>query len=414
MSNASVVAAVTGALVNILTNRFSSDPSLSGVNVTSLPIDKARSGTNSNSNQLNLYLYQTLPNANWRNLNPPGVLRSGENGTPPLALNLYYLFTAFGVDNSEILSQRILTTAMSVLHDRPLLDTSDLQSALPGIDPGDQIERIRFTPQPLSLEEISKLWTALQTQYRLSTTYLATVALIDSQQPAKSPLPVLARGKGDLGVYSVPSPSPELFDIVPAGSLPSVQLGTSVMLEGENLAGGGIVARFSNSLLAAPIEIAPSSGSDDSALNVPLPNLAAAMAAWVPGIYTVSLVVRRPPLPNWITNEIAFGLAPAITLNTTTASPGTVSLTVTCAPRIDSRQRALLLFGDQQIAPQTMTNPADTTKPTSLTFQVPGVVASATPYPVRLRVDGVDSMPFVATGSPPKFSFDSNQSVKVT
>jgi hypothetical protein len=45
---------------------------------------------------------------------------------------------------------------------------------------------------------------------------------------------------------------------------------------------------------------------------------------------------------------------------------------------------------------------------------VPGVVASATPYPVRLRVDGVDSMPFVATGSPPKFSFDPNQSVKVT
>ncbi len=414
MSNASVVAAVTGALVNILTNRFSSDPSLSGVNVTSLPIDKARSGTNTNSNQLNLYLYQTLPNANWRNLNPPGVSRPGENGTPPLALNLYYVFTAFGVDNSEILSQRILATAMSVLHDRPLLDTSDLKSGLPGIDPGDQIERIRFTPQPLSLEEISKLWTALQTQYRLSTTYLATVALIDSQQPAKSPLPVLARGKGDLGVYSVPSPSPELFDIVPAGSLPSVQLGTSVMLEGENLTGGGIMARFSNSLLAGPIEIAPSPGSSDSALSVPFPNVAAAMAAWVAGIYTVSLVVRRPPLPTWITNEIAFGLAPAITLKTTTASPGTVNLTVTCAPRIDSRQRVLLLFGEQQIAPQTMTNPADTSKPTSLTFQVPGVIAATTPYPVRLRVDGVDSMPFVATGSPPKFSFDSNQSVKVT
>ena len=61
-----------------------------------------------------------------------------------------------------------------------------------------------------------------------------------------------------------------------------------------------------------------------------------------------------------------------------------------------------------------MTNPADPTKPTSLTFQVSGVVASGTPYPVRLRVDGVDSMPFVATGTPPKFSFDPNQSVKVT
>jgi Pvc16 N-terminal domain len=414
MSNASVIAAVTGALVNILTNRFSSDPSLSGVNVTSFPIDKARNGTNTNSNQLNLYLYQTLPNAGWRNLDSPGVVRPGENGNPPLALNLYYLFTSFGVDNSEILSQRILGAAMSVLHDRPLLDATDLKSALPGIDPGDQIERVRFSPQPLSLEEISKLWTALQTQYRLSTTYLATVVLIDSQQPVRSPLPVLARGKGDLGVYSVPSPSPELLHIVPTGSLPSAQLGTNLGFTGQNFAGGGIMARFSNSLLNAPIEIAPAAGGSDSALAVPLPSVAAAMATWIPGMYLASLVVRRPPLPTWITNEIAFGLAPAITLTPTTGSPGTLNLTVTCSPRIDQRQRVLLLFGDQQIAPQTMTNPADTTKPSSLTFLVPGVVASPSAYPVRLRVDGVDSMPFVATGSPPKFAFDPNQSVKVT
>jgi Pvc16 N-terminal domain len=414
MSNASVIAAVTGALVNILTNRFSSDPSLSGVNVTSLPIDKTRTGPNTNSNQLNLYLYQTLPNAGWRNLDPPGVIRPGESGNSPLALNLYYLFTAFGVDNSELLSQRILGTAMSVLHDRPLLDVTDLKNALPGIDPGDQIERVRFSPQPLSLEEISKLWTALQTQYRLSTTYLASVVLVDSQQSTKSPLPVLARGKGDAGVYSVPSPSPELLEIAPAGSLPSAQLGKNVTFNGENLTGGGIMARFSNSLLSAPIEIAPATGGTDSSLTVPLPSLATAMATWIPGIYIASLVVRRPPLPMWITNEIAFGLAPAITLTPTTGAPGTLNLTVTCSPRIDARQRVLLLFADKQIAPQTMTNPADTTKPTSLTFQVPGVVASPTAYPVRLRVDGVDSMPFVATGTPPKFAFDPNQSVKVT
>src|SRR6266404_3258863 len=412
MSNASVIAAVTGALVNILTNRFSSDPSLSGVNVTSFPIDKARNGTNTNSNQLNLYLYQTLPNAGWRNLDSPGVVRPGENGNPPLALNLYYLFTSFGVDNSEILSQRILGAAMSVLHDRPLLDATDLKSALPGIDPGDQIERVRFSPQPLSLEEISKLWTALQTQYRLSTTYLATVVLIDSQQPTKSPLPVLARGKGDLGVFSVPSPSPELLEIVPAGSLPSAQLGTNLAFNGENLSGGGIMARFTNSILSAPIEIAPAAGGTDLSLTVPLPSATAAMSLWVPGLYVASLVVRRPPLPTWVTNEIAFGLAPAITLSPTTAVAGTLNLTLTCAPRIDARQRVLLLFGDKQIAPQSMTNPGDLTKPTSLTFQVPGVVVGT--YPVRLRVDGVDSMPFVATGTPPKFAFDPNQSVKVT
>jgi hypothetical protein len=417
MSNASVIAAVTGALVNILTNRFSSDPSLSGVNVTSMPVDKTRTGVNANSNQLNLYLYQTLPNAAWRNMDQPGVVRPGETGAPPLALNLHYLFTAFGVDNSEILSQRILGTAMSVLHDRPLLDATDLKNALPGVDPGEQIERVRFSPQPLSLEEISKLWTALQTQYRLSTTYLATVVLIDSQQPTKTPLPVLARGKGDLGVFSVPSPPPELSDIVPAGSLPSVQLGTDVTLTGDNLTGGGILARFTSPPLAAPIDIAPGAGGTGGALTVHLataPEDPGALAKWIPGIYTVSLVVQRPPLPTWVSNEVAFGLAPAITVSPISAAAGTVTLTITCAPRIDSRQRVLLLVGDKQVAPQSMTNPADTTKPTSLTFQVPGMVAAATAYPVRLRVDGVDSMPFLATGSPPKFAFDPNQSVKVT
>jgi Pvc16 N-terminal domain len=416
MSNASIIAAVTGALVNILTNRFSSDPSLSGVNVTSLPIDKTRAGVNVNSNQLNLYLYQTLPNAAWRNMDQPGVVRMGETGNPPLALNLHYLFTAFGVDNSEILSQRILGTAMSVLHERPLLDTSDLKNALPGVDPGDQIERVRFSPQPLSLEEISKLWTALQTQYRLSTTYLATVVLIDSQQPAKTPLPVLARGKGDLGVFSTTSPSPELSDVVPAGALPSVQLGTDVTLEGDNLVGSGITASFTNPLLAAPITIAPTTGSGGT-LKVHLANAPedpGALAKWVPGIYTVSLLVNRPPLPPWTSNEIAFELAPVISVSPASAAAGTVALTITCSPRIDPRQRVLLLVGGQQVVPQNLSNPADTTKPTSLTFQVPGMVASTAAYPVRLRVDGVDSMPFVATGSPPKFAFDPNQSVKVT
>jgi hypothetical protein len=417
MSNASIIGAVTGALVNILTNRFSTDSTLSGVNVTSLPIDKTRSGVNANSNQLNLYLYQTLPNAAWSNMNQPGVVRPGETGAPPLALNLYYLFTAFAVDNNEIVSQRILGTAMSVLHDQPLLDSSDLKTALPGIDPGDQIERVRFSQQPLSLEEISKLWTALQTQYRLSTTYLATAVLIDSQQPKKTPLPVLSRGKGDIGVYSVASPSPQLSDIVPASSLPNVVLGTDVTLTGENLSGGRISARFTNPLLPAPIEIAAKSGSAGASLAVHLataPEDPGALARWVPGIYTVSLVVRRPPLPTWVSNEIVFGLAPVITVSPTNAGAGTVNLTITCSPRVDSRQRILLIVGNQQVAPQSITNPADTTKPTSLTFQVPGMAAASSPYPVRLRVDGVDSMSFLATGSPPKFAFDPNQSVKVT
>lgn len=413
MSNATIIAAVTSALVTVLTTSLDSDTALNGTGVTTLPVDKARDG--GNKNQLNLFLYQTVPNAAWRNMDSPTQVKPGERGNPPLALNLYYLVTAFGADNSEILGQRILGNAMGTLHSRPLLDPSEIKSAIPGVDPGDQIERVRFSPQPLSLEDMSKLWTTLQTQYRLSVAYLATVVLIDSQQPSKSALPVLTRGKSDRGVFSIASASPSITEVQPANSLPSAELGGDLVISGQNLSGGGIKARLNHPLFSAPIELAPQPTSTDASLTVHIPGTledAGALAKWFPGLYTLSLVVGRPPLPTWTTNEAAFGFAPAITVNPSNAPAGTINLTLTCAPRLDSLQRVLLIFGDQQVAPKTITNPADTTKPTSLTFAVSGVAKGS--YPVRLRVDGVDSMPFVVSGTPPVPSFDPAQVVTAT
>ncbi len=55
---------------------------------------------------------------------------------------------------------------------------------------------MRITLQPLSVEEISKLWTAFQTQFRTSVSYQVSVVLIESQRPAKTPLPVLRAARG--------------------------------------------------------------------------------------------------------------------------------------------------------------------------------------------------------------------------
>ena len=67
---------------------------------------------------------------------------------------------------------------------------------------------MRFTPFAMSTEEISRLWTAFQTNYRLSTAYEASVVLIDSTRPAPSPLPVLKRGDHDQGVTAVAAAGP--------------------------------------------------------------------------------------------------------------------------------------------------------------------------------------------------------------
>ena len=50
----------------------------------------------------------------------------------------------------------------------------------------DQLEQIKITPEYLSTEEMSKLWTAVQSHYRPTAAYMATVVLIESTLPARA------------------------------------------------------------------------------------------------------------------------------------------------------------------------------------------------------------------------------------
>lgn len=173
MSDSLAIAAVTSALRQRLQRAL--DASLPGTRVTIRPPDKARDSQA--GNQVNLFLFQTSPNASWRNVATepagPGGLRQ-----PPLALNLLYLMSAHGRDDDdpEPFSHRLLGEAMRVLHEQPVLDLAELGPALAG---GVERVRVRVTLQPLSLEEMTKLWTIFQTPYRLSVVYEATVVLID-------------------------------------------------------------------------------------------------------------------------------------------------------------------------------------------------------------------------------------------
>ena len=105
------------------------------------------------------------------------------------------MLTAYGSENDdESVSHRVLGGAMSVLHDHPLLDAQEISDALAGSGLETQFERVRITPIALPMDEMSKLWTALQSNYRLSAGYEITVLLIDgSERPVKAALPVLKR-----------------------------------------------------------------------------------------------------------------------------------------------------------------------------------------------------------------------------
>lgn len=412
MSNALAIAAVTATLRRLIEKGLEAEGA--GIAVSARPPDRAGQA-NGQPNRVNLFLYQTAVNASWRNMNLPHQVRSGENGQPPLPLDLFYLLTAYSEGDDEVRSHRFLGRAMSVLHDHPLLGAGEIKSALEESELHDQIERIRITLQPLSVDEISKLWSGFQTQYRLSIAYQASVVLIESTRPGRMSLPVLKRGEEDRGVTSTAAPFATLSEARPPKPFTAARLGDDVTLAGDQLGQSDVTARLRSARLVDPIAIDVAPGDQPGELKIHLPDASGAgvSAAFVPGFYTVSLVAKRSTRPVWTTNEIALALAPAITVAASPQPPGAASLTLTCIPRIRDGQRVAVLVGDRQVAPKAVTTPANLSLPTSVKADADGLLAGR--HVVRLRVDGVDSIPLapVTPDSPLKMEFDPNQMVTV-
>ncbi|HEX4953035.1 MAG TPA: DUF4255 domain-containing protein [Thermoanaerobaculia bacterium] len=413
MSNPLAVAAVTATLRRLLQAGLDADPDpdLAGVLVTTKAPDKAR-GPGDTGNQLNVFLYQTTVDAAWRNRDLPGTVKPGERGFPPLPMVLHYLLTAYGRDNDDVRGHHVLGRALAVLHDHPLLSPAEIEMALPASDLADQVERVRLTPEPLSVEELSKLWSSFQTNYRISAGYQASPILIESARSALAAPPVLRRGEQDRGPVAVGGPPAELGSAQPTTGWSAVRLGEQALLLGRSLAEGTVTARLANPRLAAEVSL-PVTVETPERLRLTIPALAddpTAFTRWVPGFYGLSLLIQRPDLPAWTTNEVPLALAPRITRSPAGVSPGD-PLTVTCAPRVRTGQKVLLIVGGHQVTPDNVANPGDPAQPTTLTFTVPALAAGE--HLVRLRVDGVDSLPFVLTGSPPLLSFDPDQKVTV-
>jgi hypothetical protein len=411
MSNALAIAAVTATLRNLLTAGIKADTDLDDATVTMQPVDRARTDGN-NANQLNVFLYHILPSAAWRNQHMPTRVRNGETSSPPIALNLYYLITAYGRNNDaeRPYSHQLLGRAMSVLGDHPLLGADEIKAALPKNDLWAQVERIRFTLQPLPQDELSKLWTGFQTGFRLSMAYEAAVVLIDSGLSAKTPLPVLTRGAGDSGVTVQPSmdaPLPTLTDVTLPGKQTSALPGDTITLLGSLLAGNQLKVNFFNPNLAAPITLPVTIAGSDTQVSIKIPD---APKDWVAGYYTVTVTISKAGEPDRTTNAVSVPLSPVITTQMPLAVKsvrGSATITLQCKPQLRPGQKVALLLGDREIpAPERATQGNQTAF----------VAAISTPLPasfrLRLRVDGVDSPIIDWTAAPP--TFDNTQMVNIT
>jgi len=409
VSSHEAIAAVTETLRLYLFER------LGGATCTARPPDIAREGA---GDQLNLFLYHLARDAAWANMDLAVEARGGEAGRPPLALELSYLLTAYGAGDSDINAQVTLGRAMRLLYDHPLLGRDEIQQASDAANlPGrlhEQVDRIRLTHEPLSGDELSRLWTSFQTGYRITTAYKAAVVLIDSVLPTRMALPVLARGEGDTGPVAASDarawPALDRLELKPRrrGHVQgSARLGDTLVLEGHLLSGASL--RFRHQQLTVEIVRQPDSETGTAGLEVTLPDTPAAWTAWPPGLWAVAAEVSFLGRQQR-TNELPFPLAARledITPRQTSPVNGMVTYTVTCTPQVRRGQRISLLVGDRETLAEPL--PAGTDATDTLTFLVRDVTPGT--YVVRLQVDRVNSLAFDPDASPR--AFDPQQQVTI-
>ena len=389
-----------------------------GFHVTTFPPHRVRD-QNKTDNLVNLFLYRTEVNAAWRNMPLPTSSKPSDNAQPPLALNLEYLISAYGEGDREDFAHYYLGAAMRVLHDCMIVPRASLAVEAEGKGLVHlQLENLRVAPRPLSVEEMSKLWATFQTHYRISAAYLVTVLLIDSHTKSKSGPPVLKRGPDDRGPVAIATPPPSLTRAVPDSGFAAVRFGEKLILEGENLTGGTVEAFVRHPLIPDETPLKPAvtiDSAEQATVSIPAATAGSKVAAnWPAGIYTISLVITKPDQPKWTTNEVPFALAPAITIApTTTQSPAKppdtkFELTIDAIPQVRTAQRVFVLWDDAQFTPKPIAAPADDDAPSIIKVDVKGKEGF---HRVRLRVDGVDSIPIVKIND--LFEFDPNQSVQV-
>lgn len=402
MSNPLAIAAVTATLRNLLFQGVSGV--LAGTQVTARPPDRARADIT--GNQLNVFLYRTSIDAAWRNQPLPTQAQPLEDGNPPLPLTLHYLLTAYADGDDEVVGNQIIGRAMSVLHDRPVLEPAAIQTAVPGNDLHLQFERVRLTNAHLTEDELFRLWTAFQTEYRLAVIYEASVVLIESTRPAGAALPVLQHGPNNRGPVSqadTESPFPALVGAETPDQRPVILPGDELRLLGTRLTGASASVRFGHRLLASPVTVGPAGlvSASDTEVRVNVP------AGLPAGFVTVAVLVTDAGGEVMASNELALALAPAVAnapVAATRDGAGVAPINLDCVPDVLPEQDVWLILGARQVHAGPRAAPAST-----LAFAVPIDVGT---YRLRLRVDGVDSVLIDYAATPPAFRAD--QRVDVT
>lgn len=391
MSNFLAVATVTAALHRLVQATAGAD--VPGATVKTERPETAADGA---VPTVNIFLYQVAPNAALRNSDLPTRSSAGEVVQRPVAaLDLHYLFTFTGAED-ELEPQRLLGSVVRTLHSQPVLTPQLINAvktaatsnppehpSLATTDLADQVERVKFVPLSMNLEELSKLWSVFfQTPYALSVAYQASVVLIEPDLTPITPFPVLDR---DIVV----SPYRRaVIDEIVASPDPGEQIlpASTIAIVGRDLLGDITRVRLAGSD-RGPVDGIPARLVFDLS-SVPITDLRA-------GIQTLQVVHRTllgsPPTEHLGVESTVgtFVLHPTVSAPNLTAGPA-IKVTLDLAVGPDQDVQLALLDPATEERTHLFPAAARIADIKTLTFPIAGVPAGV--HILQVFVDEADSV----------------------
>lgn len=171
MGDFGVVADVSTIIVETLTRALEGlapGPPVAELNDLSEPVQIDRP-------KLTVFLYEIAEDPASRNRPKVRSLPPDPPTTrkPPMALLLRYLITPWGGD--QLTQHRMIGRALQVFYDDAILDGAELSGSLAA-----STDALHVTLTPLTLDQKSWVWYAIQKPYRLSLNYEIRVVNLDS------------------------------------------------------------------------------------------------------------------------------------------------------------------------------------------------------------------------------------------
>jgi hypothetical protein len=390
MSNFLAVATVTAALQRLLQQPVAAD--VPGAKVTAERPDTVSSP---GEPTVNVYLYQVVTDPAWRNQDLPTRRPDGSVVQQPrAALDLHYLISFHGND-SDLEPQRLLGSTVRTLNARPIVTRELIEGVVAAAgaaqdpkypwlvttDLGDAAEVVRLCPMTLDLEELSKLWSVfLETPHALSTTWTASVVLLQQDEVVQPSLPVT-----EPALSLAPLRRPRI-DGVEAAADPALPVtdDRTIRIGGSQLYADGATVRV------AGVELAPASATD-TAVEV---DLSAAPAPLRAGTVAVQVVhpwlVGMPPSRRGETasNAFAMPLHPRVTEEVRLVAD---AAELEVAPPVGRHQQAAVELLDPATGAVARLLAVPDRPADAGTLTVPVAGAAPGTYAVVLRVDGAAS-----------------------